>query len=146
MSKEVIAKAGEIIRQSTAHSTPKGSEPYCVLALIDAGGYPTASTITASKADGINRLTFCTGLESNKAKRIANCNRASVCFNKDGAYNITLVGTIEVVTDPAVKREMWYAGMGQHFNGPDDPGYCVLRFKTERYNLLVDWKEAEGAL
>lgn len=146
MNKEIIEKAGEIIRQSTAHNTMEGSEPYCVLALIDSEGYPTASTITASQADGINWLTFCTGLESNKAKRIANCNRASVCFNRDGAYNITLVGTIEVVTDPTVKHEMWYAGMGQHFSDPDAPGYCVLRFKTERYNLLVDWKEAEGLL
>ena len=30
--------------------------------------------------------------------------------------------------------------------GPEDPNYCVLGFKTERYNLLVDWKEARGIL
>lgn len=146
MSKEIIEKAGAIIQQNTAHGAPEGQEPYCALALLDAEGYPTVSTITASKSVGIKCLTFCTGLESNKAKRIANCNRASVCFNKDGAYNITLVGTIEVVTDAAVKQEMWYAGMGHHFNGPDAPEYCVLRFTTERYNLFVDWKEAEGRL
>ena len=146
MSKGIIAKAEEIIRQNTAHNSLEGSEPYCVLALIDKDGYPTASTITASKAHGINWITFCTGLKGNKAKRIANCNRASVCFNRDGAYNITLVGTIEVVTDLAIKEEMWYPGMGQHFNGPDNPDYCVLRFKTNRYNLLVDWQEAEGIL
>ncbi|MDF2472765.1 MAG: putative stress protein [Anaerocolumna sp.] len=146
MSIEIIEKAGEIIMQNTAHHSPEGSEPYCILALIDADGYPTASTITASKADGINWLTFCTGIESNKSKRIANCNRASVCFNKDGAYNITLVGTIEVITDPVVKQEMWYPGMGRHFNGPDDLNYCVLRFKTERYNLFVGWQSAEGRI
>ena len=146
MHKEVIAKAEEIIQENSAFGAPEGSEPYCVLALMDMDGYPTASTITVSQADGINWLTFCTGLESNKASRIANCNRASVCFNQDGAYNITLVGTIEVVTDPAIKQEMWYDGMGNHFSGPDDPSYCVLRFRTKRYNLFVDWQEAEGVL
>jgi len=140
MSKEIIERAGEVIRQNIS------GMGHCTLALIDADGYPTASTITASKADGINWLTFCTGLESNKAKRIEKCNRAGVCFNMGGDHNITLVGTIEIITDLAVREEMWYEGMGQHFSGPDDPGFCVLRFKTERYSLVVDWKEAEGTL
>lgn len=91
MNKEIIERAGEIIRQNTAHNSPEGSEQYCVFALIDADGYPTASTLTA-----------------------------------------------------AIKQEMWYEGLKNHFRGPDDPNYCVLRFHTERYNLLVDWKEAQG--
>lgn len=146
MNKEIIERAGEIIRQNTAHNSPGGSEPYCVLALIDEKGYPTASTITAAKADGINWITFCTGLGSNKAKRINSCSCASVCFNTGGAYNITLAGTIEIVTDVAVKKEMWYEGLKHHFRGADDPDYCVLRFHTQRYNLLVDWKETAGML
>jgi hypothetical protein len=52
----------------------------CVLALIDLDGYPTASTITVSKNDGINWLTFCTGFGGSRTKRIDQCNRASVCF------------------------------------------------------------------
>lgn len=142
----MIEKAGDIIRQSTAHCSPEGSEPHCVLSLIDAEGYPTASTITPARADGIRWIAFCTGLSSNKAKRIAACGRASACFNTGGAYNITLVGTVEVVTDAAVKEEMWYDGLRQHFSGADDPNYCVLRFHTQRYSLLVDWKEAAGVL
>lgn len=139
MHEEIIAKAAEIIRKNT------GEETYCVLALIDLDGFPTASTITASKADGIRSITFCTGLGGTRTKRIDRCNRASVCFNSP-EYNITLVGTIEVVTDPEVKKEMWYGGLANHFSGPEDPSYCVLRFNTQRYNLLVDWKEARGSL
>lgn len=146
MDNKIIERAGKIIQQNTAHNSPEGSEPYCVLALIDENGYPTVSTLTAAKADGINWITFCTGLGSNKAKRISNCNRASVCFNTSGTYNITLVGTIEIVTDAAIKQEMWYEGLKHHFRGADDPNYCVLRFHTQRYNLLVDWKEAQGVL
>lgn len=141
MNEEIIARAGEIV----ASKTGGGNEGYCVLALIDKEGYPTISTISASKAEGINWVTFCTGLGSNKTKRIENCNRASVCFDSLD-HNITLVGTIEILTDPEIKKEMWYEGLVNHFNGPEDPNYCVLRFRTERYNLLVDWKEASGNL
>jgi general stress protein 26 len=139
MNQEIILKAGEIIKKNT------GIGAYCVLALIDLDGHPTASTITASKADGINWITFCTGLRSPKANRINKCTHASVCFNSMD-YNITLIGSIEILTDPDIKKEMWYDGLANHFSGAEDPDYCVLRFKTERYNLFVDWKEARGIL
>lgn len=139
MNREIIIKAGEIVKKNTGMGT------YCVLALIDMDGYPTASTITASKADGIKWITFCTGLGGTRTNRINKCNRASVCFNA-GDYNITLVGTIEILTDLDTKKEMWYEGLANHFSGPEDPSYCVLRFRTERYNLLVDWKEVRGIL
>ncbi len=139
MEQELLKKAGEIVENNT------GAEAYCVLALIDTDGYPSASTISASKADGIKWLTFCTGLGGPKTNRIDQCKQASVCFNAPD-YNITLVGDIEVVTDPEVKKEMWYTGLENHFKGPSDPNYCVLRFTTKRYNLLVDWKELRGAL
>jgi general stress protein 26 len=139
MHQEIIGRAAEIVAKRS------GGGDYCTLALIDTDGYPTASTISVSKAEGIRRLTFCTGLASTKAIRIGKNNRASVCFNAED-YNVSLVGTMEIVTDPATKKEMWYDGMSHHFSGPDDPAYCVLRFTTERYNLLVDWKEAQGTL
>lgn len=139
MNEIIISKAGKIVEQNIGESS------YCELGLIDLEGYPTVSTITASKADSINWLTFCTGLGSDKANRIRNCNRASVCFNSE-EYNITLVGTMEIITDSNVKNEMWYDGLSNHFSGPEDPNYCVLRFNTERYNLLVDWEEVKGRL
>ncbi|PKM58458.1 MAG: general stress protein [Firmicutes bacterium HGW-Firmicutes-3] len=139
MNKEIITKAGEIIEKNTGELT------FCVLALIDLDGYPTVSTISASKAEGIYWITFCTGLGGTRTNRINKCNRASVCFNAMD-YNITLVGTIEILTDMDVKREMWYEGLKNHFSGPEDSNYCVLRFKTERYNLLIDWKEAKGTI
>lgn len=141
MNEEIIARAAEIISKKCGG----GNAGYCTLALIDTDGYPTAATISVSKAESIKWLTFCSGLNSNWVKRIKKCNRASVCFNSE-EYNITLVGTIEVLTDPPVKNEMWYEGMGEHFSGPEDPNYCVIRFTTERYSLLVDWKGAVGKI
>lgn len=138
MNETLLTRAGEIVAQNTGMGT------HCALALIDLDGSPTVSTITASQGEGIQWLTFCTGFGT-RTQRIAHSNRASVCFNSP-QYNITLVGSIEVITDPATKQQMWYSGLANHFSGPEDPGYCVLRFTTERYSLLVDWQEARGRL
>ena len=137
MNEKVIARAAEIVAKKC------GNAGYCTLALIDIDGYPTAATISVSKAEGIQWITFCTGLGSNWAKRIEKCNRASVCFNA-AEYNITLVGTIEVLSDLSTKKEMWYEGMGYYFSGPEDPGFCVLRFKTQRYSLMMNEKDGNA--
>jgi len=138
MNEKVFEKATEIISSKMAH---------CVLALMDSNDYPTASSITVSKNDGIKWVTFCTGLDANKVKRIEKCGRASVCFfSSESWYNITLAGKIEVITDPETKKEMRYDGLEHHFTGAEDKNYCVLKFATERYNLWVDNEDAEGIL
>lgn len=140
MSQEVIARAGEIIAANIASEMPN-----CVISLIDLDGHPVSSVISPAKAEGIKWITFCTGLGNNKATRIGKCDRACVCFGT-AEYNIPLVGTVEIITDPDVKRENWYTGLEQHFSGPDDPNYCVLKFTAKRYNLMVDWREIAGEL
>ena len=50
MNKEIIEKAGKIIQKHTGKNAVSGSEPYCVLSLIDLEGYPTGSAITPSQA------------------------------------------------------------------------------------------------
>ncbi|MCL2600316.1 MAG: pyridoxamine 5'-phosphate oxidase family protein [Treponema sp.] len=143
MDQKIIEKAGEIVASKTG-GIGEG-DGFCVLALIDDKGYPTASTISISKADGIKWLTFCVELDGNKAKRVKECARGSVCINSC-EYNITLVGTLELLTDPGIKKEMWYNGLEHNFSGPDDPNYGVLRFNTERYNLFVGEGSATGVL
>ena len=144
VNKEIIAKAEEILAGKTRFE--HGCLECCVLALIDTDGYPTAATISPSKIDGIRRIYFCTGMGSNWVKRIEKCNRASVCFNSESEqYNITLVGTIEILTDLAAKTEMWFEGMGHYFDGPEDSNFCVLQFVTERYSLMLNEHDANGS-
>jgi len=144
MNKEIIKQAENILANLTRFE--QGCLECCVLALIDTDGYPTAATISPSKIDGIRHITFCSGTGSNWVKRIEKCNRASVCFNsEDKQYNITLIGTIEVLTDIATKKEMWFDGIGSYFSGPEDPGFCVLRFNTQRYSLMLNEHDAAGS-
>lgn len=140
MNDKIIERAAELI----AKRAVGGPENFCTLALIDTEGYPTTTTISISKSDGIRWLTFCTGTNA-KSDKINHCNKASVCINS-ADYHISLTGTIEQLTDPDVKKEMWYDGLKNHFSGYDDPNYCVLKFTTERYSLLVDWQDAKGTL
>ena len=147
MSNKAIAKAEEIIKSKTA---AENMGVGVTLSLLDYEGYPTTSTISISKADGIRQITFASSLDSNKAKRAKENSRASVCIFDDdyeagSYYNITLVGDVEIVTDSETKKETWYQGLEEHYpnGGLDDPNYCVLRFTTKRYNLWVDFGQEE---
>jgi len=143
MNQKIIDRAGELINSKSGY-IGGGMEGYVVLSLIDENGYPTASTATIARADGINWITFATGPDSNKAKRIAKCNRASVCL-ASSEYNVTLVGTIDVVEDAETKRAMWSPEMESiYWSGPDDPGFYVLKFNTERYNIYFDDDNSEA--
>ena len=142
MNQNIMAKAIEIIEKNAVQGG-EFSGQHCVLSLIDAEGFPTASVLTPSKVDGINWLTFGTFLDGDRAKRVENCNRASVCFSSD-EYCVNLVGEIEVITSADMKCEMWYDGLSLHVTGMDDPNYCVLKFTTKRYKFFIDGKDVEG--
>ncbi|MDE6724360.1 MAG: general stress protein, partial [Ruminiclostridium sp.] len=116
MNETIIEKAGKIIAERAC-----GSQNFCTLAFVDLDGYPHTTTISISKSEGIRWLTFCTGTSA-KADIINRCNKASVCINSS-KYHIALTGTIEQITVPDVKREMWYDGLQNHFSGWEDPNY-----------------------
>ncbi|MBD5139049.1 MAG: pyridoxamine 5'-phosphate oxidase family protein [Ruminococcus sp.] len=140
MSEKIIKRAGEVIAEKINNS----AQNFCTLALINTDGYPYTTTISIKKADGIRWLILTTG-KSAKTDMIERCNKASICVNA-AEYHIALTGTIELLTDPDVKKELWNDNMKEYYSGWDDPNYCVLKFTTERYSLLVDWQEARGSL
>lgn len=138
MNEQMIQKAIEIIQQQC------GVGGYCALTLMDTDDRPNTTTITPSKADGLNWITFCTGYGT-RTERIHFRPDACVCFNSP-EYHISLKGKMEIITDPEVKKEMWYAGLKNHFSGPKDPGYVVLKFTADSYTLFIDWNELRGTL
>ena len=120
MNQELIAKAGEIIAAQTMQTEwrPTGECPHCVLILRDLDGYPTGSTKSPAKSDGIRWIAFCDGLESNATQRVRACNLASVCFTSgiSPIYNITLTGKIDIITDLEAKKEMAYGRFVEYRN------------------------------
>ena len=141
MSEKVIAKTGEIITGLAGRDNG-----FCTLALIDENGYPTASTVSIIKANGMKQLTFGVSLDDNKARRVKACNKASVCVNSAN-YNITLVGTAEILTDTKSKEDIWKSWFSEIWvGGVTDPDFCVLRFSTQRYGLWLGEEIVAGTL
>jgi len=133
MDTNIIGRANEIVN-STAEA--------CI-GVIDEGGFPSVSTVSSVKTDGIYKVFFATGIEANKTKRILNNGKTSVCF-QTGGDNVTLVGEARIVTDRAVKHELWQDWFIAHFpEGADDPTYCVIEFTAQRASLWVEGKSAE---
>ena len=130
MKHELVARAEAIV----AKKASAGNDGYCAVTAIDENGYPSSSTISISKADGIRWLTFATELDSNRVKRMKKCDRVCVCINS-AEYHISLVGTVEIITDRQAKLDAWYDGLEAFYSGVDDSNFCVLHFTTERYNL-----------
>jgi len=146
MNQDILVRASALINSKTDY-VGDGMEGYVVLSLIDEYGGPTSAAITLSKADGIRWLSFLAGTDSNKARRITACNKACVCL-ASSEYNITLAGTIEIITDPLVKKELWQDVFSEHYGDWQDPQCCALRFHTERYSIFFadDGTEATGIL
>jgi len=146
MAQSAIKRASELINSKTDY-IGDGVDGYVVLSLVDENGYPTSSAITLSKANGINWLSFLADIDSNKVKRITKSNKACVCL-ASSEYNITLVGTIEVITDPVVKTELWQDIFSENHGTPDDPACCALRFTTQRYSIYFvdDNSDAVGSI
>lgn len=145
MSKILLEKAEELINKCTAHTRESGLTFDWVMALTDELGYPSASMITASRADGTNWIAFCTGIGANKPNRIRKDPRACIYLFENKSFSgISLTGKIEIITDLEIKRKMWYDELADNFNGPEDNGLCVLMFKPERYNIFIEYQNIYG--
>ena len=133
MSDNLVSRAESIVSNASV----------ATIARVDSGGYPSASTISRIGNEGIGVVWFATGLKSRKAQAFKLNNKASVCY-REGESNITLVGTIKIVTDPELKRELWLDWFIDHFaGGITDPNYCLLRFTTHRACLWIDGQYEE---
>lgn len=138
----ILARAAEIIAQRTVR---QDEDSFGTLTTIDPDGSPVPTTISPSRSEGIRWITFCTGRGTPSPVRLGKNGKAAVCLNSP-TYHISLTGTAEVCTDLETCREMWYEGLANHFSGPDDPNFCVIRFTTQRYSLFIDWESVKGEI
>jgi len=147
MNEKIISRASALINSKTDY-IGDGMGGWAVLSLIDENGYPTSATMTISKADGVSWISFLTDTDGLKSQRIARCNKACVCL-PSSEYHISLVGTVEIITDPEIKKQHWQEVITTHYKTDwNDPEWCLLRFNTEHYNLFFadDDSEAKGTL
>ncbi|MDR0437445.1 MAG: pyridoxamine 5'-phosphate oxidase family protein [Bacteroidales bacterium] len=118
MNQKIIERAEELLRSKSNYvgkDNLAGMEGFVTLALIDENGYPSQSSITISKTDGIKSVTFLTDINSNKVKKIRKCNKASISLASP-EYMIILKGTIEILTDLESKRANWQQVLQEAYN------------------------------
>ncbi|MCL2854332.1 MAG: pyridoxamine 5'-phosphate oxidase family protein [Defluviitaleaceae bacterium] len=146
MSEQILKRAGEVIAAKTDY-VGGGMEGFVVLSVIDEDGFPSGSAITVSKSQGIEWVSMLTSMDSNKVLRLKANNKASLTFATP-QYNIALVGTVEILTNPADRKPHWQEAFNEPHGTFDDPEYCALLFKTQRYSILFadDSAFTEGRL
>lgn len=114
---------------------------------VDREGFPnTKAMLAPRKIDG-NCMYFSTNTSSMRAQQYSDNPKACVYFAKKGRFiytGIMFVGTMEVLTDQAIKDEIWRIGDTMYYKkGKTDPDYCVLKFTAQKcrvyQNLKTEW-------
>jgi general stress protein 26 len=108
------------------------------LASVNENGYPRICVMSKCKAEGVKKIYMSTGTESKKTAHFKVNPKASVCA-RHGGDCMTLIGTMEVTRDPALRKDLWKDDFFEHFpGGIDDPTYTILVFTTEEATLWID--------
>ena len=115
-----------------------------MLASVDAEGYPNIKAMFAPKKIEGNHFYFSTNTSSLRAKQFMENPKASVYFYRKGIFRyvgVMMVGTMEVLQDEGIKREIWSKGDIIYYReGVTDPDYCVLKFTAEKGRYYCDLK------
>ncbi len=106
------------------------------VASVDEEGFPNLKAMyTPRKIEG-NCFYFSTNMSSLRAQQYLVNPKASIYFYHRGRFQyegIMLVGTMEVLLTPAIKKEIWQPGDTIYYpGGISDPDYCVLKFTALR--------------
>ncbi len=102
------------------------------IASVDEKGFPNMKAMLAPRKIDDNCIYFSTNTSSMRVEQYRENDRASVYFYEKGRFKyegVMLIGTMEVLTDDAIKKEIWHIGDTMFYKkGVTDPDYCVLKF------------------
>jgi general stress protein 26 len=107
------------------------------LASVDENGYPRICVLSCLQPKDIGTILVSTGTYGTKASHFKKNPKASVCVF-DKRDSVTLIGEVEIVTDMAVKKDIFLDWMYKHFTGVDDPNYFVLAFHPTVATVWID--------
>ncbi len=120
------------------------------VASVDEEGFPNLKAVFAPRKIEGNCFYFSTNTSSLRAQQYMKNPKASIYFYNRGRFKfegLMLTGTMEVLQDDKIKREIWCTGDTMYYRkGVTDPDYCVLKFtavkgrhycalKTESFDL-----------
>lgn len=111
---------------------------------VDEEGFPNIKAMfTPRKIDG-NGFYFSTNTSSMRSQQFMKNPKASIYFYHRGRFKyegIMLIGTMEVLQDDEIKKEIWHTGDTLYYRqGVTDPDYCVLKFTAIKGRYYSDLK------
>ena len=99
---------------------------------VDEDGFPNIKAMFAPRKIDGNFFYFTTNTSSMRSQQFMNNPKASIYFYNRGRFKyegIMLTGTMEVLQDDDIKREIWRTGDTIYYKqGVTAPDYCVLKF------------------
>lgn len=114
------------------------------IASVDEEGFPNMKAMNAPRKCEGNCFYFSTNTSSMHAQQFMRNPRAGVYFYNKGRFKyegILLTGTMEVLQDDEIKREIWCVGDTIYYQqGVNDPDYCVLKFTAEKGRHYCNFK------
>ncbi len=114
---------------------------YAAVATVGSGKKPYVR-IMSLKNKGLE-LASATFTKSKKVSQIKSNNSVSISILKDHSKKmadyITIEASATICLDAKTKKEFWSEGLANYFKGPDDPNYCVLKFKP----LSIEFNDAK---
>lgn len=106
------------------------------VASVDEDGFPNMKAMYAPRKIEDNSFYFSTNTSSMRVQQFLNNPKASIYFYSKGRFKyegVMLVGTMEVLHDEEIKREIWQVGDTMYYKqGVTDPDYCVLKFTAAK--------------
>lgn len=111
---------------------------------VDGDGFPNIKAMFAPRKIDGNCFYFSTNTSSMRSCQFMKNPKASICFYNRGRFKhegIMLTGTMEVLQDDGIKREIWHTGDSIYYKqGVTDPDYCVLKFTAVKGRHYCDLK------
>ena len=106
------------------------------IASVDEDGFPNQKAMLMPRKTVGNQFYFTTNTSSLRVKQYRENAKSSIYFFNKGRFcyeGVMLIGTMEILEDEAVKRDIWRMGDSMFYKkGVTDPDYCVLRFTALR--------------
>ena len=114
------------------------------IASVDEDGFPNMKAMFVPRKIEGDSFYFTTNTSSMRSQQFMKNPKASIYFYNKWRFKyegIMLIGTMEVLQDDAIKREIWSPGDTMYYKqGVTDPDYCVLKFTAVRGRHYCDLK------
>lgn len=108
------------------------------VASVDSNGYPRPVQMSKIRANGFSEVWMATSASSVKVADFRRNDKAGLCYEHYGD-GVALRGTVEVVFDDVLRKEMWQDWFIHHFpGGPADSDYVLLRFVGKEATFWIN--------